>query len=92
MSKSLGHAGPDVDAEQILMCRALLRELGLVEGRDVRLEINSLGQADERQRHRAALIAYFEAHVELSSTRTRGVACTPTRCACSIRRTRRCRR
>ena len=28
----------------ILMCRALWRELGLVEGRDVRLELNSLGQ------------------------------------------------
>ncbi|MEO6408958.1 MAG: histidine--tRNA ligase [Burkholderiaceae bacterium] len=60
--EALGHAGPDVDAEQILMCRALLRDLGLVEGRDVRLEINSLGQADERLAHRAALIAHFEAH------------------------------
>jgi histidyl-tRNA synthetase len=60
--EALGHAGPDVDAEQILMCRALLRDLGLVEGRDVRLELNSLGQADERNAHRAALIAHFEAH------------------------------
>jgi len=63
--EALGHAGPDVDAEQILMCRALLRDLGLVEGRDVRLEINSLGQASERQQHRAALIAHFEQHAEL---------------------------
>ena len=31
--EALGHAGPDVDAEQILMCRALWRDLGLVEGR-----------------------------------------------------------
>ena len=59
--EALGHAGPDVDAEQILMCRALLRDLGLLEGRDVRLEINSLGQASERLAHRAALIAHFEA-------------------------------
>ncbi len=58
--EALGHAGPDVDAEQILMCRALWRDLGLVEGRDVRLEINSLGQPDERSAHRAALIAHFE--------------------------------
>ena len=36
--------------------------LGLVEGTHVRLEINSLGQADERLAHRAALIAHFEAH------------------------------
>ncbi|HRP27084.1 MAG TPA: histidine--tRNA ligase [Burkholderiaceae bacterium] len=63
--EALGHAGPDVDAEQILMCRALLRDLGLAEGRDVRLEINSLGQADERLAHRAALIEHFERHAEL---------------------------
>ena len=60
--EALGHAGPDVDAELILMLRALWRELGVVEGRDVRLEINSLGQADERLAHRQALIAHFEAH------------------------------
>ena len=60
--ETLGHAGPDVDAEQILMCRALCRDLGLVEGRDVRLEINSLGQPAERSAHRTALIAYFEQH------------------------------
>ena len=62
--EALGHAGPDVDAEQILMCRALWRELGLVEGRDVRLELNSLGQPAERSAHRAALVAHFEAHAE----------------------------
>ena len=62
--EALGHAGPDVDAEQILMCRALWRDLGLVEGRDVRLEINSLGQPDERSAHRAALIAHFEQHAD----------------------------
>ena len=62
--EALGFAGPDVDAEQILMSRALWRELGLQEGRDVRLELNSLGQANERQAHRAALIAHFEAHAD----------------------------
>ena len=61
-AEALGHPGPDVDAELILMCRALWRDLGLVEGRDVWLELNSLGQADERAAHRAALIAHFEAH------------------------------
>ncbi len=63
--EALGYAGPDVDAEQILMCRALWREIGLVEGQDVRLEINSLGQSEERQRHREALIAHFQAHAAL---------------------------
>jgi histidyl-tRNA synthetase len=62
--EALGHAGPDVDAEMVLMCRTLWRELGLVEGRDVRLEINSLGQPEERQAHRAALIAHFERHAD----------------------------
>lgn len=62
--EALGFAGPDVDAEQILMCRALLMDLGLVVNDDVRLEINSLGQPDERTAHRAALIAHFEGHAE----------------------------
>ena len=64
-AEALGYAGPDVDAELILMCRMLWRELGLVEGRDLRLELNSLGQPDERRAHRDALIAHFEAHAEL---------------------------
>ncbi|MFM2329962.1 MAG: hypothetical protein RLZZ494_2065 [Pseudomonadota bacterium] len=59
--EALGFAGPDVDAEVILMARALWRELGLT---DVRLELNSLGQPEERKAHRAALIAHFEAHRE----------------------------
>jgi histidyl-tRNA synthetase len=59
--EALGHAGPDVDAEVILMARTLWRDLGLA---DVRLEINSLGQPGERKAHRAALVAYFEAHAE----------------------------
>jgi histidyl-tRNA synthetase len=61
-AEALNFAGPDVDAELILMCSALWRDLGLEQGRDVRLELNSLGQADERLAHRAALIAHFEAN------------------------------
>ena len=64
-AEALGFPGPDVDAELILLCRALWRDLGLVEGRDVWLELNSLGQADERAAHRAALIAHFEAHADV---------------------------
>ena len=63
--EALGFAGPDVDAEQILLTRTLLRELGLKEGIHVRLEINSLGQPAERAAHRAALVAYFEANAGL---------------------------
>ncbi len=60
--EALGFGGPDVDAEVILMARSLWRDLGLA---DVRLEINSLGQPDERRAHRAALVAHFEANAEL---------------------------
>lgn len=62
--EALGHAGPDVDAELILMLRALWRELGLVEGEHIVLELNSLGQPEERRAHRAALVAHFEAHAD----------------------------
>jgi histidyl-tRNA synthetase len=62
--EALGFKGPDVDAEQILMCRTLLRDLG-VPDTDVRLELNSLGQPAERMAHRAALVAHFEAHADV---------------------------
>jgi histidyl-tRNA synthetase len=57
--EAMGFTGPEVDAEVILMCRALWQDLGLGE---VRLELNSLGQSNERKAHRAALVTYFEAH------------------------------
>jgi histidyl-tRNA synthetase len=63
--EALGFAGPDVDAEVILLARTLWRELGLKEGVDVTLEINCLGQPDERRAHREALIAYLEQHVDV---------------------------
>lgn len=55
--EALGFAGPDIDAEIILMGQRLWDELGLI---GVRLEINSLGQAHERAEHRTALVTYFE--------------------------------
>jgi histidyl-tRNA synthetase len=61
----LGFAGPDVDAELILMTAALWRDLGLVVGQDVKLQLNSLGQPEERLAHRAALITHLEAHADL---------------------------
>jgi len=63
--EALGFPGPDVDAEVILMTRALLRRLGLEEGSDILLEINSLGEPAERAAHREALIAHFAQHVDL---------------------------
>ena len=67
-AEALGFAGAEVDAELILLADALWKELGL---KDVRLELNSLGQPGERQQHRAALIAYFEAHVDVLDAEAR---------------------
>ena len=60
-AEALGFGGPEVDAELILLAVSLWRELGI---RNWRLELNSLGQPDERREHRAALIQYFEAHAD----------------------------
>lgn len=58
----LGFGGPDVDAELILLASSLFKELGL---REIRLELNSLGQPAERLAHRAALIVHFEQHLNV---------------------------
>jgi histidyl-tRNA synthetase len=60
--EALGFSGPDIDAEQILMGARLWDDLGL-DG--IKLQLNTLGQPEERARHRAELIAYFESHAEL---------------------------
>lgn len=75
--ESLGFAGPDIDAEQILMCARLWDDLGL---EDLRLEVNCLGQSDERARHRAELISYFEKHhSELDEDSQRRLQSNPLR-------------
>ena len=53
----LGFQGPEIDAEVILLAHDLWQAIGL---KDVRLELNSLGQPPERLAHRAALITHFE--------------------------------
>lgn len=60
-AEALGFPGAELDAELILLADALWKELGL---KDVKLELNSLGQPDERKLHREALIAYFEIHAD----------------------------
>ena len=60
-AEALGFAGPEVDAELILLAQALWKAIGLT---DVRLELNSLGQPAERAQHRAQLIAYLEQHAD----------------------------
>ncbi|MGH6611735.1 MAG: histidine--tRNA ligase, partial [Burkholderiaceae bacterium] len=57
--EALGFAGPDIDAELIVMLARLWKILGI---KMPRLEINSIGEADERARHRVDLVRYFEQH------------------------------
>ena len=61
-AEALGFAGPEVDAELMLLVHTLFSNLGL---RNVRVELNSLGVPSERQAHRVALIAYFKQHMDL---------------------------
>jgi histidyl-tRNA synthetase len=61
-AEALGFPGAEVDAELILLAATLWQELGL---QDVRLELNSLGQPNERAAHRAALIAHLEHHMDV---------------------------
>lgn len=56
-----GAPGPDIDAELLVMCQRLWHSLGL---KNLRLEINSLGTAEERARYRDELHAYFSAHFD----------------------------
>ena len=60
-AEAVGFTGPDIDAELIMLCRRLWDDLGL---ENIRLELNSIGDAAERLRHRADLIAYFEANID----------------------------
>ena len=60
--ESFGVATPDMDAELILLCARLWRELGLAD--IVELQINSIGNADARKAYRDALVDYLEGHLE----------------------------
>ena len=54
--EAMGYEGPDIDAELIIMSARLWQRLGIDK---IRLEINSLGLAESRERYRAALVEYF---------------------------------
>lgn len=57
--EALGFAGPDIDAELIVMCARLWDLLGIS---GLRLEISTLGNTESRALHRTRLIKYFEQH------------------------------
>ncbi|AMN67109.1 histidine--tRNA ligase [Psychrobacter sp. P11G5] len=55
--ESFGSALPDADAELIAMTQLMWQELGLKD--EMRLQLNSLGEIDERHAYRDALVAYL---------------------------------
>lgn len=57
-----GLAGPDIDAELIMMTARWWRALGISE--HVTLELNSIGSLDARANYREALVAFLEQHKE----------------------------
>jgi histidyl-tRNA synthetase len=60
--EAFGFESPEVDAEQIILLARFWAALGI---KDVELQINSIGDADERAEYRKTLIAYFEQHADL---------------------------
>ncbi len=55
--ESFGSALPDADVELIAMTHLMWQELGLKD--EMRLQLNSLGELDERYAYRKALVAYL---------------------------------
>jgi histidyl-tRNA synthetase len=65
----MGAAEPLADAEVIACGWNILNDLGIADG--VVLEINTLGDAESRDRYRAALVGYFSAHRDALSEDSR---------------------
>ena len=85
-AEAFGYPGPDVDAELIVMCAALWKELGL---QGIRLELNTIGSSEERGRYRAELVRHLQAHEsQLDADARRRLHSNPLRVL--TRRTRWC--
>jgi len=54
--EAMGYAGPDVDAELMIMCARMWRRMGIDR---LKLEINTLGTPVTRATYRDALVEYF---------------------------------
>ena len=76
-AEALGFAGPEVEVEQMLLLHRLWQALELGP---VALQLNTLGEAPERMRHRQDLIAFLEANsAELDADAQRRVQTNPLR-------------
>ncbi|UOF93493.1 MAG: histidine--tRNA ligase [Bordetella sp.] len=61
--EALGFVGPDIDAELIIMLSRLWKKLGINDY--LRLELNSLGELNERIAYRDSLIDYLKKNLNL---------------------------
>jgi len=60
--EAYGMAGPDIDAEVILVSARIWRALEIP---GLQLQLNTLGTPEERAAYRGELVAYFQSHAEL---------------------------
>lgn len=75
--EALGFAGPDIDAEHIVMCDRLWRRLGLGT---VELQLNTLGSPQARARYRERLVGYLQGRLdELDADSRRRLGTNPLR-------------
>ncbi|MEI2512851.1 histidine--tRNA ligase [Acinetobacter soli] len=58
--ETFGVATPDIDAELIMMTARLWKRMGVSD--KVQLELNTLGEMDERAEYRAALVDFLNQH------------------------------
>lgn len=73
-----GLQGPDIDAELIMLTARLWKQLGVSE--HLTLQLNSLGQPEERAAYRQALITYLEQyHDQLDEDSQRRLYTNPLR-------------
>jgi histidyl-tRNA synthetase len=76
-AEALGYAGPDVDAELIMMSARIWRRLGLG---GLVLHLNSLGTPESRRVYREALVGYLRGHADaLDEDSRRRLAGNPLR-------------
>lgn len=76
--ETFGVSTPDMDAELILMTARLWQRMGVAD--KVQLELNTLGEADERAAYRQALVAYLSQHqAQLDEDSQRRLSSNPLR-------------
>ena len=76
--ETFGVATPDQDAELILMTARLWKRMGVAD--KVQLELNTLGESEERAAYRAALVDFLESHkADLDEDSQRRLTTNPLR-------------